>query len=149
MDASHVNDRSPSFIETAAALVESGHGLRFRASGRSMYPTINAGELITVMPIATDDVRVGDIILYRSEKSVIAHRVEKIDKSFHGVTRLLLRGDASESRDQPVLSEQILGRVVAVERGGRQFNLTGRYATMLRRFRVHGSRLKRKILPYS
>jgi hypothetical protein len=40
-----------------------------------MYPTIRENEAITVEPVAPQDVKVGDIILYRSGESVVAHRV--------------------------------------------------------------------------
>ena len=59
------------------------------------------------------DVKRGDIILYRSQRGVIAHRVVSLPthSSVPGPDPLfLLRGDASLSCDEPVEARQILGR---------------------------------------
>jgi hypothetical protein len=96
-------------------------------------------------------VQVGDIILYKSEAKLIAHRVISIKKfsarntqlpdrnGLHENTRfsmagtsvrntqysLILRGDASYSYDEPVYTDQILGKVIAIERNGRSINPYG------------------------
>jgi hypothetical protein len=51
------------FADVSTELLRSGQGIRFRAPGRSMYPTIKEGETITVQPVAPSVVRRGDIIL--------------------------------------------------------------------------------------
>jgi Peptidase S24-like len=144
-----VNNASPSFADAAADLLASGCRLRFRATGRSMHPAIAEGEMITVERISVDDVRSGDIVLYRTQKCVIAHRVERIGRDSDRVTFLLLRGDASEHCDDPVLPAQVLGRVVSVDREGRQIDLNSRRALLRQRFRVHVSRFKRMFRPVS
>jgi hypothetical protein len=89
-----------------------------------------------------EDVRSGDIVFYRTPKSVIAHRVEKIGRNSGSVTVLLLRGDACEHCDDPVLPAQVLGRVVAVEREGRQIKLVGRRAWIEQRLRTRIAGIK-------
>jgi signal peptidase I len=142
MNGSFLNNTSRCFTDAAADLLASGYGLRFRATGRSMYPAIAEGEIITVERIAADDVRLGDILLVRVQKSVIAHRVEKIGRELNRVTFLLLRGDAAEYCDEPVVPEQVLGRVVAVYRQGRRINVAGRRFRLLRRIRTYASRIR-------
>ena len=133
------------FPDIASELLERGHSVRFQAPGRSMYPTIKEGETITVEPVEPPAVRTGDIVLYRTEAGVIAHRVVRIEQrdssgeaalraerpifkacpppsqsSAHSPQQLfLLRGDASVNCDRPVEGGQILGKVVSVERHGR------------------------------
>jgi len=132
-----------------------------------------ANETIMVEPIDPGTVRLGDIILYRTNGRLIAHRVIGIEKEIksdisvpHFSTRdlsrtfiegdspliersaaprpkqrdytsdyrsegvqqakrsssealhFVLRGDASPACDQPVKDDQILGKVISIERNG-------------------------------
>jgi hypothetical protein len=115
-----------------------------------MYPTILNGDEITVAPIKSDAIRVGDMILYRDQESLIAHRVIKILKRSERNSRsapqgpqgrsaspieagtstsetllFILRGDARPACDDPVAAEHILGKVVLIETNGRNINPYG------------------------
>ena len=107
-------------------LLSNGFGVRFRAPGRSMYPTIREGETITVHPVELWKVKPGDILLYRVDKRVIAHRLVSIEgKKFQPsvLSTFLFRSDASGACDEPVAAQQVLGKVVSVERGGHSIGL--------------------------
>ncbi len=115
-----------------------------------MYPSIREGELITVEPVVASDVTVGDIVLYRSERGVIAHRVvgsSPTQSSVLSPHHFLLRGDASLSCDKPVAAHQILGRVVGVKRNGRSIALASQGAKLWHRARRLASALKGWIDP--
>ncbi len=58
----------------------------------------------------------------------------------------ILRGDASLTCDEPVEAQQILGKVVSVEKRGRSIDLYSRKAKMFRLAYTCASRLKRLIL---
>jgi hypothetical protein len=58
----------------------------------------------------------------------------------------ILRGDASLTCDDPVEAQQILGKVVSVEKRGRRIDLYCRRAKMLHFVHARASRLKRLIL---
>lgn len=58
----------------------------------------------------------------------------------------ILRGDASLTCDDPVEAQQILGKVVSVEKDGRSIDLYSRKAKMLHFAHARASRLKRLIL---
>jgi len=45
-----------------------------------MYPSIREGELITVESVQASDVKIADIVLYRSERGLIAHRVIEMSR---------------------------------------------------------------------
>jgi hypothetical protein len=66
------------FARICIDLLRRGNRVRFRAPGYSMYPTILHEDVITVEPVKVESIKVGDIVLYQSENSVIAHRVVKI-----------------------------------------------------------------------
>src|SRR2546426_2174706 len=72
------------FNEITGELLRCGNRVRFRAVGASMQPTIEDGELITVAPVEPAAVKRGDILLYRGERGLIAHRLESLRKSAKG-----------------------------------------------------------------
>src|SRR5437868_2419356 len=110
------------FNETCVDMLRDGYGVRFRAGGTSMHPTIRDGELITVESLSGCRFAIGDIILYRSERGVVAHRLMKIEKR-EKESVYILRGDAAYAPDEPVTEGRLLGRVIAVQRRGRTINL--------------------------
>ena len=137
-------------LDLTTELLSRGTTVRFRPSGRSMYPSIREGELITVEPVVASDVTLGDIVLYRSERGLIAHRVvgsSPTQSSVLSPHHFFLLGDASLSRDEPVVSEQILGRVVGVDRNGRSVALATRGAKLWYKARRLASGLKGWIYP--
>jgi len=136
-------------LDLTTELLSQGATVRFRPSGRSMYPSIREGELITVEPVRASDVKLADIVLYRSQRGPIAHRVVGTSPAQSSVLspHYFLRGDASLSCDQPVEAHQILGRVVGVERDGRSIQLASRGAKLWHRARRLASGLKGWIYP--
>ena len=112
-----------------------------------MQPTIEDGELITVAPVGPGSVKRGDILLYQNERGVFAHRMVGLVKGTVTIDGgdsppYLLRGDASVSCDAPVQLEQVIGRVVAVQRGGRNLALDSRLANLMRLARLKIAELK-------
>ena len=137
------------FVSMSIDLLERGHQVRFRAPGWSMHPSIRDGEAITVIPISPVEVRRGDIVFYRCNGNVFAHRVVSIEKQQEDALRFTLRGDALGSPDETVANHQILGKVVSVERGGHSVDPYTLRAEALRRVRIIGSRLKRLLISSS
>ena len=135
--------RSKIFVDLMGELLSPGKSVRFRPHGKSMHPTIQEGEVIAVEPVKPSDVKRGDILLYRC-RGVTAHRVVQVNRSNGSKDALLfrLRGDASSSCDEPVEAQQILGRVVFVERDGRSVALASRGAKRWHKVRRWASRLK-------
>jgi len=107
-----IKDRaeSSSFHLLTSELIAGGYGLRFQAVGRSMLPTIQDGEIVHVKPVATDMLKVGDIVLLRTGEQFKAHRIiRKRGQCF------ITRGDAGMDIDGEIRCDQILGRVIAKE----------------------------------
>ena len=129
------------FDEISAELFARGHRVRFRAAGSSMFPTIRNGETITVEPAPAATLAVGDIAFYRTERGVTAHRVVATG----GVGKTLLaRGDAPGSETEAVEPDWILGKVVAIERGGRSIDPAGRTTKMTNFMLQCASRARRR-----
>jgi len=112
-----------------------------------MHPTICHGDVITVEPVPTPKLKRGDIILYRSQSGFIAHRIVKIKKRNGEGLTYILKGDASATCDEPVETQQVLGKVVFLERNHRiidPYSLRVRLWGMVYRWLNH-----RIIDPYS
>ena len=153
---------SLNFEQVCNELLREEHRIKFNAPGDSMYPTICNGDLITVEPIKPSNVIVGDIILYRHKSGVTVHRVMHILKRSEKYSRstpkgpqgrsssetlqFSFRGDAAIVLDNPVGADQILGKVVSVERNSRCINPYSFKVNLLYKTRRLASRLKRRLL---
>lgn len=134
------------FLDVSSELLCRGHRVRFRAYGRSMQPTIREGEAITVEPVEPARLIWGDIILYRSDRGVMAHCIVGLKRRAGEDTIFRVRGDASGSSDESVESKRVLGKVVSVERHGYRLTPNSRGANMWRTAHRCVSRLKRWIV---
>lgn len=79
----------------------------FEVATGSMANTINIGDIVVVK--VNEAFKENDIIVYKEENSFITHRVIKIDGQ-----DLITRGDANNSEDKPIKSDQILGKVIYI-----------------------------------
>jgi hypothetical protein len=104
------------FLEVSERLLEQGYRVRFRAGGASMQPAIGDGDAVILAPVNPVAAQPGDILLYRKNRRGIAHRVVHVQHADEAVVAFLLRGDAEPACDAPVTPDEVLGKVVAVER---------------------------------
>ena len=114
------------FYDLADQILQAGHRMRFHARGRSMLPFIQDGDLLEVAPLDSDRASCGDVLLVEaSQKRVLAHRVVKT-RQHDGKLTFLIKGDNCASPDGWFGLENILGRVVVVDRGSQLIELTSR-----------------------
>ena len=133
------------FGDLSAELLSLGFGVKFRAPGTSMHPTIRHGDLITVEPVASSNLKRGDIILYRLQNAFIAHRLVNIEERNGCGLTFILRGDASTTCDAPVKPAQVLGKVVRVERGHRRIDPYSRRVKLWSLLHLCLARLRRSV----
>ena len=95
------------------------------ASGFSMWPFLRPGEKILVKRIPVEDLRIGDIILYRVTSQVVCHRLVKKIKD-KGKYLLYARGDNSDSSPELINEKMLLGKAVGILRNGKMINLAAR-----------------------
>ncbi len=103
---SEVRADSRLFRFLSKALLESGYSIRFRATGRSMFPAIGDGDIIEVSP--EEKKSTGDVVLLSGDERLIAHRI--IDSQ---PNQVITRGDSCLEADY-VESATVLGRVSSV-----------------------------------
>lgn len=117
------------FWDIGLELLAKGKLLRFRAHGKSMSPFIYHNEFVIVKSCNATEVKFGDIILYERlhsqypeyikcdepKEDKVAHRFIE-GKRINGKDMLITKGDAYNACDHPILPEQILGKVIAIEK---------------------------------
>jgi signal peptidase I len=90
-------------------------------AGGSMLPLIRDGDQALVAH-GHAGVRRGDVIVFRREGQLIAHRVLHIYVGDDGPT-FVTKGDNAPQLDSPLSADEVVGRVLAIERGNRYMSL--------------------------
>jgi signal peptidase I len=112
---------SSEFDSLAAEILAGANTLRFKAGGTSMHPFVQDGDILAVRPVSFDQVHQGDIILCRLvNRHLVAHRARQVD---HTGRSLLLQGDYLPEPDGRIQAQDVLGKVVSVQRGSRVISL--------------------------
>lgn len=80
-------------------------------SGVSMEPALAVGDVVFTREVAPEALRVGDVIRYRNGQAAIMHRIVEIDSGRKSPV-FITKGDNNNVADNPVLAQQIEGKVV-------------------------------------
>ena len=80
-----------------------------RVQGRSMYPVLRNGARVEVQPVAYDELRPGDLVVFSDGRGIICHRLIRKSRRL-----CYLKGDTNLWADPPVIWAQVLGRVTRV-----------------------------------
>jgi signal peptidase len=104
------------FRELSSDILGQGGSFSFKAHGSSMYPFIRDGDVLTVKQKEYSALKIGDIAFCRSsDKRLIVHRV--VDKKIrNNKLMFLMRGDSVFNNDGWIYSDQVLGKVVSIQR---------------------------------
>jgi hypothetical protein len=107
------------FLDLTKEIIERGELVRFTPVGGSMYPFIRSKEAIHIAPLNSITLRYADIILFCDrEKRLQVHRIVKRRKARGRIT-FVAKGDSLRRSDGNIEEEAVIGRVVAIEKGGR------------------------------
>ena len=75
----------------------------------SMWPALKTNDLIFMKGVSGSEVELGQIIIYQNSRGFTIHRlVEKKDG------KLITKGDANSSKDNPITEDQVIGRAVYI-----------------------------------
>ena len=100
-----------------ADILEGGATVRLKVTGRSMWPLVPSGARVVVRPVDPMALRIGDMLLFRNTLGAsVLHRIVRIDRDPDYGRVLRTKGDALGAFDEPVTSDQVLGRAVRIER---------------------------------
>ena len=93
-----------------------GDQVRFKVVGKSMRPLIELGDWVCVQPYSNlNQPKIGDIVLIKKLETFLVHRIIQMNEVF-----FITQGDCSRTIDPPNQSDDILGKVVLIEK--RRFN---------------------------
>ncbi len=83
------------------------------AEGTSMEPTIKSGNTITL--IKSNHYKINDIVLFNLNNYTFLHRI--VCTFISGKKKFFItRGDANNIDDKPIMENQIIGKVVHIEK---------------------------------
>ena len=108
------------FAQLCSALLGDGHSVQFRVHGESMRPNILDGDAVLVVPASVADVQRGDIVLTPGEVGLRVHRITQVN-AING--QVVTHGDSGQENDPP--AQEILGKVIALDRHGKQSVMNG------------------------
>jgi signal peptidase I len=94
-------------------LLNTGYDVRMNTFGLSMFPLIRTGDKITIN--AESNLHKGDIIVFERGEQMVCHRLVRVFEK-DGIRYYQTRGDTSFGLDEPVTADQILGKIVRIER---------------------------------
>ncbi|MGB9465820.1 MAG: S24 family peptidase, partial [Candidatus Acidiferrum sp.] len=110
---------SAQFAAVCEALLDRGAKVRFRAQGQSMQPNILDNDAVIVAPAEKRDLQRGDVVLAHGADGFRVHRVLR---KGNAEGEVVTRGDSGRQNDA---AASPLGKVIAIERGGRMISLAG------------------------
>jgi signal peptidase I len=96
--------------------------ISLRVHGTSMLPWVRPGDIALIRMISRENVRCGDVVLFRRQDHLFVHRIVEKRGSLDAA-ELLSKGDAHPASDGVIGEQELLGRVVRIYRGGRRINL--------------------------
>ena len=98
---------------------------RGQPQGNSMWPVIRSGDGMVVKQIPEEKIGLRDVLVFSTgREKLVAHRLIRMEEAGER-RRYILRGDFRWAPDQPVGYESVVGKVVAIERGGKTISTDG------------------------
>ncbi|MEK9150908.1 MAG: signal peptidase I [Patescibacteria group bacterium] len=75
----------------------------------SMWPVLKEGSLVFIKSVKKEEIKIGDIVVYRNSKGFTIHRIVEL-----GENDLTTKGDANFQKDAPAKYEDIIGKTLTV-----------------------------------
>lgn len=86
--------------------------------GTSMVPVIRPGDGLYLSPVSFDKIRLDDVIAFERINELVIHRVVYKTKTY-----VITRGDANEKSDGRIYENDIVGKVIDLERKGKKIDM--------------------------
>ena len=97
-------------------LLESNHSIKLRVGGFSMFPFLLPGDIVEIQKLALEELKPGNIIVFRRHTGWIAHRLIKTDDN-----KLITKGDSCLSLDAAINPNDFIGKVISFERNSKTY----------------------------
>jgi signal peptidase I len=107
------------------------HGFtRLRVISDSMSPMINVDDFVVIEQTSRKEYERGDIVVIDRKGKFVTHRLVRL-----GEDKWYTKGDRFHSLDEPISIDDLIGRVVQIDRKDNQLNLKCRKWRRINRFR--------------
>jgi hypothetical protein len=113
--------RTEDAARIADALKRRGR-ISLRVHGTSMLPWVQPGDVALVRQTSPENIRCGDVVLFRRENHLVVHRIVEKRGSLEEA-QFFAKGDAHPNSDGRVEEKELLGRVVRLYRGRKRIDL--------------------------
>ena len=98
--------------------LSNGNSVTITVKGVSMLPMLRSNrDCVRIVKCSSDDIKPGDIVLFRNRGVHILHRFIKRDGDAY-----LMRGDNVFSHCETCSADDILGKVVLIKRGSKEIS---------------------------
>lgn len=105
-------------MDIAGTLLKENRPVLFKMHGYSMYPVFKEGDLGQVEKCAAKDLKIGDIVVFKANHKLIAHRLMKIQTTDSGMV-FVAQGDKNLHLDAPFTEEALIGKITSFQRKNR------------------------------
>ena len=107
-------------------LLGSNQLVKLKAGGYSMFPFFKNGEIITVKKCRADELRIGNIVVFKVDNKWVTHRLLKIILQ-NNKTYFIAKGDSCKKKDPMFTEENLIGKVVSHLHNDKHKNLESNY----------------------
>ena len=107
-------------VDFAESILENNHTLGIRTTGYSMYPALRPGDIGHIEKCMPTEIKVGDVVVFKSNGKLIAHRLVAIDDV---AGTFLTKGDKNKFFDTPFATDAFVGKITSFERKGRKISI--------------------------
>jgi signal peptidase len=112
-------------MQLISNVIEQYGGVDLPAQGNSMFPFIREGDICRFNFCDGSLLKRGDIVLFHSLSGhLIAHRLYQL-KSIHNRLYYVFKGDTNLGLDEPVNEDQLIGKLICIQKGKTVLHETG------------------------
>jgi signal peptidase I len=122
-------------ILLADELLTEGFFLQITVGGYSMFPYLQNGDEVLIKKEPINNLKVGDIIVFRSAKKLIAHRIITFRKT-NSHTNIITKGDSLIFFDKPINEELYIGKITDYIRKNKSISIITPKRLLLNKFMI-------------
>lgn len=123
MKQEKINNRL--IVDFAESILENDQYVSIKMKGYSMYPTLRPDDIGVIEYCAPENLKTGDIIVFKSNRHLVAHRLIAIKKE-NNIFQFTAKGDKNSFCDPVFSQEALIGRIKELERKGKKINTDSR-----------------------
>jgi signal peptidase I len=120
-------------ILLADELLTEGFFLQITVGGYSMFPYLQNGDEVLIKKEPINNLKAGDIIVFRSVKKLIAHRIITFRKT-NSQIKIITKGDSLIFFDKPITEEQYIGKITDYIRKNKSISINTPKRLLLNKF---------------